>query len=121
MKNIVLFLYCLFMLSGCAPKASLHELRADTKYIFTNITANLSIDTVKKNIKNSIYERGSILVYAENADGSKITLVRRLDYSGEVMCFFDFTQNALYTDITVYNYVCAKSFIEETILMSTTK
>lgn len=119
--SILLYIVMLMMVYGCGEKRPLSDLRNEKIGIYEEKTFDITIDKVKARIKDDAFNNGTLLKYQENASGDKITLVRQLDTDGTIMCFFDYKKEGDMVMLTVYNYICSKSFIEETISKTTAK
>ena len=110
---IVLAVACLGV-AGCGAKGTLSELRQRKSDIYASRIIDIPFSEARANIKNNMQSQGSLLLqYAENADETKITLIRQNDQDGRYMCFVDFEKVENRTAITAYNYVGAKSYLEE--------
>ena len=114
-NNFVLCILLALSVCGCGEKRPLSELRNEKSGLYVEKTFDISIDKVKSRIMDDAFNNGSLLKYQENASGDKITLVRQIDTDGTVMCFFDYQKDNNGIKLNVYNYICSKSFIEETI------
>lgn len=109
----------IFLVSACGAKGSLENLRQDSSSVYVNKIFNIHFENIKNNIMESRIKNGSILKKFENNANDMITLVRQDDKSGEIFCFFDFIKEEDNTRIIVYDYICSKNFIHETLKNST--
>ena len=119
--SMLIFAASIITIWGCGEKRPLSDLRNEKIGVYEEKTFDITIDKVKARIKDDAFNNGTLLKYQENASGDKITLVRQLDTDGTIMCFFDYKKEGDRVMLTVYNYVCSKSFIEETISKTTAK
>lgn len=107
------------MLSGCSTTKPLNELRATKEGLkSTELVSTTNIEDVIKRIKADAYNNGSLLKIFDAPDGTKVLLVRQLDYGGEIMCFMDFEKEGSGVRVSVYNYVCGQGFIDKTLNMA---
>lgn len=111
-KLVVLFLS--IAVAGCGSTAPLHTIRAEKKPYMEKIVS-IPIQQIKQNLLNNRIENASLFHMYESPNTDIITLVRQDERSGEKMCFIDFVKHENNTKIVVYNYVCARNYIEEEI------
>lgn len=105
---------------ACGAKGSLATLRAERQpYLQENI--NLPYTVVKKNIIDDRRKNGSLLMLYENSEGNILSLVSQNNHTGEIACFFDFISDENKTIVKVYDWVCAKKFIDATIASAKSK
>lgn len=116
--NYVAMLVVFFALMGCGTKKPLNELRTSKEGLKSTRVVNVSIEDVIRRIRNDAYNNGSLFKIFESADGAKVSMVRQLDYGGEVMCFIDFEKEDNSVRVSVYNYVCSQDTIDGTLKMA---
>ena len=116
---ITISLLVAVMIYGCSTTKPLNELRATKEGLkSTELVSTTNIEDVIKRIKADAYNNGSLLKIFDTPDGTKVSLVRQLDYGGEIMCFMDFEKEGNGVRVSVYNYVCGQGFIDKTLKMA---
>lgn len=114
----VILVMIVFALTGCGTKKPLNELRTSKEGLQSTRVVNVSMEDVKKRIRNDAYNNSSLFKIFESADGAKVSMIRQLDYGGEILCFIDFEKEDNNVRVSVYNYVCSQNFIDGTLKMA---
>jgi len=112
--NFTISLLIILYTIGCGAKGDLSTLRSERKPYLQKLVP-INYHTIRNNIIDNRLKNGSTLIMFENSQQNFLTLSMQNNFSGEIGCFFDFKSQGESTLITVYDWVCAKEFIIDTI------